>query len=264
METSDDEIIIRYTEQNERELIERKKHELILRKYRLNTQRLIKEYQTKIQQQNRQIEMLMKEVKRQKFIIDTFANVNMETVDISTQSERSNENAKIEIDSELEAIFYSNNKTKQSDRENANEKHVNLCNSPSQRERLDTKTMGHKIERIDIERKKSSLVSIEIQPNIQPKINSSTNVYICDECNKAMSSRRVLAKHKRMVHCLQKEFICDHCSKAFCTRDGLKRHLRIHTGEKPFVCRGCQKGFNQSGNMRIHEKTCKKYLRLNG
>lgn len=34
-----------------------------------------------------------------------------------------------------------------------------------------------------------------------------------------------------MVHCATKKFICDHCSKAFCVRDGLKRHLRIHTGE---------------------------------
>lgn len=41
-------------------------------------------------------------------------------------------------------------------------------------------------------------------------------------------------------------------------------YLLNFSGEKPFVCQGCQKGFNQSGNMRIHEKTCKKYLRLNG
>lgn len=33
-----------------------------------------------------------------------------------------------------------------------------------------------------------------------------------------------------MVHCVQKKFVCDYCSKAFCVRDGLKRHLRIHTG----------------------------------
>lgn len=178
---SDDETKIR----NETEMIERKNHDLILRKYRLNTQRLIKEYQTKIQQQNRQIELLMREVKRQKFIIDTFSNVNNETLEITTQSEEANKNTHIECDLETEAILYA----KPSDRhQNAKEKHVISFNSPSQRSRIHTKTIRHKIER-----QKLSLVSIDIQPNIQPKKHSSTDAYICDECNKTMSSRRVLA-----------------------------------------------------------------------
>lgn len=186
METNDDAII----EQSNIEWIERRKHDLILRKYRLSTQRLIKEYQTKIQQQNRQIEVLMKEVKRQKFIIDTFTNENNET---NITSQHTNGNSKNEIDSEPETILYTNNiEVKHSSHKNTKEKNGNSFNS-GQHEREHTKTMRHRIDRIGIERKKPSLVSIEIQPNIQPKIHTLTNIYICEECNKPMSSRRVLA-----------------------------------------------------------------------
>lgn len=150
----------------------------------MSIQQLINEYQTKIQQQNRQIEILMKEVKSQKFIIDTFANPNDETIDITTQSKNADKNSKIETDSEPEAILYTNIETKHSSHENAKGKSVNS---------LHTETMMHRIDRSEIERKKTSVVSIKIHPNIQRKIQNLTNIYICDECNKKMSSRRVLA-----------------------------------------------------------------------
>lgn len=185
METNDDEII----EENEIEWIEKQKHDLILRKYRLNTQRLIKEYQTKIQQQNRQIKLLMKEMKRQKFIIDTFANVNNDTVDNTTHSQKTNGISRIETDSEPEPILYSI--VDETKHENAKKKIVNSFNQNQNRREI--RKMRHRINRIEIERKKPSLVSIEIQPNIQPKNQNLTNIYICDECNKTMSSRRVLA-----------------------------------------------------------------------
>lgn len=188
MEINDKEIC----DPNEIEWIEKRKHDLILRKYRLSTQRLIKEYQTKIQQQNRQIEMLMKEVKRQKFIIDTFANESNETTDIIALPQKINGISKIETDSEQE-ILYTNIEIKHSGLKDAKEKTVNTSNT-SQIERVHaSNTIRHRKNRTEIVRRKPSLVSIEIQPNIQPKNQSLTNIYVCDQCNKPMSSRRVLA-----------------------------------------------------------------------
>jgi KRAB domain-containing zinc finger protein len=50
-------------------------------------------------------------------------------------------------------------------------------------------------------------------------------------------------------------FSCTHCGSAFADSKYLRRHMRIHTGEKPYSCPDCGRCFRQSSEIPAHRRT---------
>ena len=72
-------------------------------------------------------------------------------------------------------------------------------------------------------------------------------------CNKSYSSKKILDRHLRLIHLVEKSHICGKYGKEFDNKSELKGHiLSEHEGKKLYRCSICNASFTRTKNMKMH------------
>ena len=95
--------------------------------------------------------------------------------------------------------------------------------------------------------------------NIHLKIHIKSP-YACKDCDKFFPHPSHIRRHEK-IHTGEKPFPCSECGQSFSQYTNLKKHQLVHSDKKPFTCSKCDKSFCEFKSLKQHDKT--RHIRMN-